>query len=370
MEDLVDFNKIFDGVYSGKRVLVSGHTGFKGSWLAHWLTMMGAEVLGIALAPETKPSHFELLESNYPSKFIDINDEASLKNEIISFSPEFIFHLAAQSLVRRSYKEPIDTLNTNIIGTAHIYNIARDCKDLRVLINITTDKVYENREEKHLYEEFEPLGGFDPYSASKACSEIVSSSMQRSFFPKSNYGISHNVLCATMRAGNVIGGGDWCDDRLIPDIVRAARKNESTSIRNPESVRPWQHVLDALSAYLLIGQQLFQRNVDKAGAWNIGPNKEQDLTVQNVLDIAVESWTKISYHIEKDESNFHESTLLMLDTTKANQELKWNPVWSGTESIEKTIHWYKIFYDTNKLNTEDDIRHYIRDAKSKNAIWV
>lgn len=369
MENLVNFDQLFGGVYKGKRVLITGHTGFKGSWLSYWLEKMGAKVLGIALEPSSNPNHFELLNGNTASKIIDINNYQELEIAVKEFSPEIIFHLAAQPLVRYSYRHPLETFNTNIIGTVNILNIARSCADLRAILNVTTDKCYENIESHYFYKESDPLGGHDPYSASKACSEIVTKSMILSFFNPDNYGVSHNVLIATARAGNVIGGGDWSEDRLVPDIVRATAIGEKVEIRSPKAIRPWQHVLESLSAYLQIGQGLLSGDKTKAEAWNIGPEESMNLSVGDVLNEAQKYWSDINISFVSDQQ-FHEANLLMLDTSKARTQLGWSSIWNAHEAIEKTIDWYKQYYINGEVRTSTDLEEYICAAVEKNVNWV
>ena len=254
-------NKLFGEVYKGRRVLLTGHTGFKGSWLALWLSSMGAKVVGYSLAPETQPNHFDLLDITCDSIISDIRDNDKLKSVVFKYQPEMIFHLAAQPLVRRGYREPVDTFATNVMGTVNLLDSCRESTAVRAILVVTSDKCYENQQLNRGYSENDPLGGYDPYSASKGCAEIVTSSYRRSFFPIDQFDKRHNVLIASARAGNVIGGGDWSEDRLIPDIVKAVNKNEKVLIRNPYSMRPWQHVLESLSGYLMLGQKMLTGDV-------------------------------------------------------------------------------------------------------------
>ena len=286
-------DNLFDSIYKNKRVLITGNTGFKGTWLTYWLLKMGAIVKGLSLEPNTKPNHFSLLNLDIETDFININNYSNLKKSINNFKPEIIFHLAAQPIVRYSYNHPIETFNTNIIGTANIFEVSKNLKTLRAIVNITTDKCYENKEINYGYKETDPLGGFDPYSASKACSEIVTSSYRNSYFNISEYNKKHTVLIASARAGNVIGGGDWSEDRLIPDIIKAAHNNSKSIVRSPNSVRPWQHVLEPLTGYLLLGQKLLQGEKKFADAWNFGPSENEFCSVEEVLNIANKYWRKI-----------------------------------------------------------------------------
>ena len=362
-------DNLFDSIYKNKRVLVTGNTGFKGTWLTYWLLKMGAIVKGLSLEPNTKPNHFSLLNLDIETDFISINNFSKLKKSINNFKPEIIFHLAAQPLVRYSYNHPIETLNTNIIGTANIFEVSKNLKPLRAIVNITTDKCYENKEINYGYKETDPLGGFDPYSASKACSEIVTSSYRNSYFNISEYNKKHTVLIASARAGNVIGGGDWSEDRLIPDIIKAAHNNSKSIIRSPNSVRPWQHVLEPLTGYLLLGQKLLQGEKKFADAWNFGPSENEFCSVEEVLKIANKYWRKIKYEIQTN-SALHEAKLLKLDSSKANKSLKWKSTWKIEEAIEKTIIWYRNLDEDNVVLTKNQINEYVSQAKKENYSWT
>ena len=366
---MVNFENLFNGIYNGKKILITGNTGFKGSWLQLWLEEMGAIVKGISLIPNTNPSHFQLLNFTDNTDFVDINNFENLKNSIIKFKPEIVFHLAAQPLVRLSYSEPLQTLQTNILGTANVLEICKKCDSVKAIVNITTDKCYDNKEWIWGYREFDALGGFDPYSASKACSEIISNSYRNSFFNVSEFKKSHNILLATVRAGNVIGGGDWADDRLIPDIMKATIQNKKVVIRNPKSIRPWQHVLEPLSGYLLIGQRLLEENVEFSEAWNFGSSNDSIVSVIEILDKIKEHWKNVNYEIIPDKS-LHEANLLQLDSTKAIFKLGWKNVWNIEKTIEKTALWYKAFYLENKIISKNDLLSYVEDAKIKKVIWA
>ena len=332
-------------IYKNKRVLITGHTGFKGSWLALWLEKIGANVAGYSLPPQTL-SHFNLLELNCKNYFNDINDFNTLSNSISEFKPEIVFHLAAQPLVRDSYDDPILTYNTNVLGSLKVYKACLK-NNVSALVSITTDKVYENLEIKHGYIETDRLGGHDPYSSSKACMEILTDSFRKSFLNK------NEMLLATARAGNVIGGGDWAKDRLIPDIVKNASVNQITPIRNPNSIRPWQHVLDPLNGYLLLGEQLLLGKKEFATAFNFGPLPEGHLTVENICKVAISSWDQIKTHFEPELNPKHEASLLMLNISKAQNELKWKPRWNSDRTVQQTINWYKQYYSNNKVISKD-----------------
>jgi CDP-glucose 4,6-dehydratase len=363
MEDLV-MEKLFKGIYKGKRVLLTGHSGFKGSWLLFWLQQLGATVKGYSLPPETEPSHIRLLDLFDPASAGDIRDPDQLSGSVKDFQPDIVFHLAAQPLVRRSYTVPLETFHSNIIGTANVLETIRHTPSVRAVINITTDKVYHNFEQHWAYRETDILGGHDPYSTSKACAELVHESYRKSYFKEAG------ILSSTARAGNVIGGGDWAEDRLIPDLIRATADGQSTSIRNPQSVRPWQHVLDPLSGYLLLGQFLLEGNGLAEGAWNFGPDVRDCLSVAEVLDEFIRHWKGIQWEDVSADKKAHESGMLRLDCSKALYELGWQPVWDVRTAIEKTAAWYKSFYHSNVVRTPEDLAGYIEDAGKKNLNWT
>ena len=278
---------MFGGVYRNKRVLVTGHTGFKGSWLCKWLNHLGAEVFGYSLNPSTEPNHFDLSNPKVNSQINNIQDFNSVRDFIIKSEPEIIFHLAAQPLVIKSYKEPLETFTTNVIGTANILEAVRYIDTVKAVIIITTDKCYKNKECIYGYRETDELGGYDPYSASKACTELVTESYKNSFFNEDNTGL----LIASARAGNVLGGGDWTSNRIFKDIAIAASEKEKLILRNPESIRPWQHVLEPLSGYLLLGQLLFQNRKEFAEPWNFGPSYNSNITVRELVNIVKKVYT-------------------------------------------------------------------------------
>ena len=338
---------MFNNIYKGKKVFLTGHTGFKGSWLALWLTRLGAEVCGYALEPNTTPSLFKELEiQNRITKSIigDILDTEKLERAMLDFEPDIVFHLAAQPLVRLSYSEPVMTYKTNVIGTLNVLEAARKCLSVKAFVNVTTDKCYENKEINRGYREDEPMGGYDMYSSSKGCVEIMSSSYRRSFL-KDGYAL------ATARAGNVIGGGDWALDRLIPDCIRGINDGIDIEIRNPVAVRPWQHVLEPLSGYLLLGQKLLEDGQKYADGFNFGPNEESVLTVAEVAKKVTEFYGKGKV-IVGEKSPLHEAGLLMLNIEKAEKILGWTPTYNADDAIKNTVDWYKKFYSNqeNMLN--------------------
>ena len=369
MESMVNQN-LFNGTYKNKRVFITGHTGFKGSWLAFWLHYMGAIIKGYSLVPNTEPSHWELMDLDIESVYGDIRDEKKLKKEIADFKPDIVFHLAAQPLVRLSYKKPIETYDINVIGTLKVFEACRAVDSIKAIINITTDKCYENKEWIWGYRENDRLGGYDPYSSSKACSEILTASYRNSFFNQNEYGKSHNVLIASARAGNVIGGGDWADDRLIPDIMKATNEAHVTEIRNPVATRPWQHVLEPLSGYLLLGSELLKGNKQKAESWNFGPEDSANLSVREVCNSMAAFWDKMRFDFNENIQGPHEATLLKLDCSKANALLKWKPVWDNETCFRKTAEWYRDFYENGEVNTKNDLEAYMSMAIDKNLIWT
>jgi len=347
---------MFQNTYQNKRVLVTGHTGFKGSWLTLWLKELGAKVCGYALAPNTTPNLFEAahVADGITSVIGDIRDRELLNKTFREFQPEIVFHLAAQPLVRLSYAEPVLTYETNVIGTLNVLEAARACSSVKAFVNITTDKCYENKEVARGYKEDEPMGGYDMYSSSKGCVEILSSSYRRSFLQEDG-----TFAMATARAGNVIGGGDWAADRLIPDCVRSIEAGKEIEIRNPAATRPWQHVLEPLSGYLRLGHLLYTQGKKYAEGFNLGPNPDSVLTVADVAQQVVKAYGRGSVYVHKRD-HLHEANLLMLDITKANQVLGWWPTYSAGKAIEETVAWYKRFYQGENIRpfTLQQIQNY------------
>lgn len=353
----------YGDVYRDRSVLVTGHTGFKGSWLSLWLQILGARVTGVALPPEHVPNHWDLLGLEMPDHRADIRDAAEMARLVAQANPEIVFHLAAQPLVRRSYKEPLETWSTNVMGTANLLDACRSAKSVRAIVIVTTDKCYQNREWVWGYREVDRLGGHDPYSGSKAATELVVDSYRRSFF---NDGSS--PLVATARAGNVIGGGDWSEDRLIPDLVRAASKGASVEIRSPHATRPWQHVLESLSGYLLLGQRLYEGRKEYAEAWNFGPESEGNRTVSDVLEGMKAEWPATAWHVTQ-QRQLHEATLLQLDCTKARQRLAWRPVWSFDRALKATAAWYRRQMESGEVVSRQQIERYSEDARAARMVW-
>ena len=328
--------------YKGKKVFVTGHTGFKGAWFISWLHLAGANVKGYALAPENEQDLFNIVlpHINCESIIADIRDTATLQQAILDFQPDLVFHLAAQALVRRSYAIPAETFDVNVTGTANVLEAVNKLEKKCSVVVITTDKVYENRETGYHYTEEDILGGYDPYSASKAAAEIVVSSFRNSFFNPAAYSV-HQKALASARAGNVIGGGDWNKDRIIPDIVRSLKAGEPVPVRNPKAVRPWQHVLEPLGGYLLLGMLLDTDAVKYSGAYNFGPLPEDHLPVKELVETAIACWGSGTWSDNSDPSQPHEAGLLNLDIGKAKRVLNWQPKLNSKEAIEWTINWYR-----------------------------
>ncbi len=361
--------KAFNNIYKGKTVLVTGHTGFKGSWLTLWLTKLGAHVIGYSKDIPSDPSHIELLKLPLISITGDIVDKEKLFETFQKYKPDIVFHMAAQALVRRSYKHPVETFESNVMGTVNVLDSARRTSSVKAIVNITSDKSYKNVEQEKGYKEDDPMGGDDPYSASKGAAELVAQSYRKSFFPNEKYGTTHNILLACVRAGNVIGGGDWAEDRLIPDIMRAASVDETVTIRKPRATRPWQHVLEPLTGYLQLGAKLLEGKKEFADNWNFGPHDELSLPVQEVIEHTKKHWDKIKYEIVEN-ADLHEAHLLALDSTKARTLLKWQNVWDPHTTFEKTVRWYKIYYTDGALITEQDLDEYVSDAQKLSADWL
>lgn len=324
--------------WSGKRVLVTGHTGFKGSWLALWLKSMGAEVAGFALEPPTDPSLWRLLglDAEIASHQGDIRDYAALGKVFHTVRPELVFHLAAQSLVHPSYEDPVGTYATNVMGTVHLLEAVRQSSDVRVVVNVTSDKCYENREWIWGYRESDPMGGRDPYSNSKGCAELVAAAYRQSFFDKEG-----RVALGSVRAGNVIGGGDWAADRLVPDFVRATQRGCAVEIRNPKATRPWQHVLEPLAGYMLLAERLWSNGGAHVGGWNFGPDDDDAASVEKVISALVSSWGSPASWTGDSGTHPHEAHFLKLDSSKARTLLGWKPRLGLLAALDWTVEWYK-----------------------------
>lgn len=363
----------FASFYAGKRVLVTGDTGFKGSWLCEWLLRLGAEVYGIGLEPDTDPSLFETLTlgTRIQHATVDIRDRADIHNVVADLRPEVVFHLAAQSLVRKSYTQPLDTLETNVIGTGNVLSAIQQAAQSEAypcaVVIVTSDKCYQNIETGRAFLETDPIGGADIYSASKGAAELVSAAWRSSFLQGTG------ISVATCRAGNVVGGGDWADDRIVPDCVRALRSGDTISVRSPASVRPWQHVLEPLSGYLLVGSVLGTDPV-AASAWNFGPDSESEKTVAELTEALVTDWGSGDWRIKPAALEMHEAVLLHLSIAKARNELGWHPVWNFESTVAKTISWYRNATGPNPEDviayTQNQIRSYELAADALGLRWM
>lgn len=336
--------------FAGKKVFVTGHTGFKGAWLSLWLHSLGAEVTGYALEPPTNPSLFEVagVGELLNSVIADVRDLERLKSELLAASPDIVIHMAAQPLVRDSYKIPVETYAINVMGTVHLLEAVRNCPGIRAVVNVTTDKCYENREWVWGYRENESFGGYDPYSNSKGCSELVTSSYRSSFLNPHDYD-RHGVALATARAGNVIGGGDWAGDRLVPDIVRAIMAGEKVRVRNPHAIRPWQHVLEPLAGYLMLARRLYEIGPDFAEGWNFGPAEDDARPVEWVVRNLCEKWGDDANYLIDAGEHPHEANYLKLDCSKARSRLGWRPRWELSVALEKIVEWTRLYQSGGDL---------------------
>jgi CDP-glucose 4,6-dehydratase len=350
-------------IFQGKKVLITGHTGFKGSWLLKVMHLLGAEIKGYALEPLTVNDIYHLIDGDSlcDSVIHDVKDAGRIKKEILEFQPDFIFHLAAQPLVRLSYDIPLETYAVNSQGTANVLDCLRFLEKKCVAVMITTDKVYANMESGRYYAEDDKLGGYDPYSASKACAELIIDSYRNSFFNITKFN-DHQKSISVARAGNVIGGGDWSKDRIIPDIVRALEVNQPIKVRNPNSVRPWQHVLEPVVGYIMLAAKQWEEPTRYSGAYNFGPVENDTLPVSRLVEMAIDQWGSGSFEHFKEAQQTHEASLLHLDINKAKRELSWKPEMQAADAIHATIDWYKAFFKSRisiKEFTEKQINDYL-----------
>ncbi len=348
--------------WKGKKVFLTGHTGFKGSWLSLWLQLMGADVKGFSLVPPTTPALFNAARvgEDMQSEIGDIRQPEVIAKSMVAFDPDILIHMAAQPLVRLSYREPVQTYSTNVMGTLHVLEAARQCANLRAIVNVTTDKCYENREWEWGYREDEPMGGHDPYSNSKGCVELVTSAYRKSFFNN-----TQGAALASARAGNVIGGGDWAEDRLVPDILRAFEKKQPVVIRNPQATRPWQHVLEPLSGYLVLAETLWEHGHRFAQGWNFGPKDEDARPVEWILDHMVEVWGPgASWELSSDPQP-HEARYLKLDISKARSRLHWSPTWSLHKALASIVGWHHAWLAHEDVQTHclNEINAYMHDMR-------
>lgn len=355
---------MFAGAYADRRVLLTGHTGFKGSWLSLWLMRLGAQLTGAALDPDNGPNHWDLLQLDMDDRRVDLTDASAARALVADACPEMVFHFAAQSLVRRSYADPLGTWNANVMGTANLLEACRAAGGVKAVVVVTTDKCYENREWAWGYRENDRLGGHDPYSASKAAVELVAASFRNAFFSD-----GRGPLVATARAGNVIGGGDWCTDRLVPDAVGAMSGGPALAIRSPRSTRPWQHVLEPLAGYLLLGQRLLQGRAEFAEAWNFGPESEGQRTVADLLQAMHGHWPALTW-TQDDGPKPHEAGLLNLDCSKAREVLGWRPVTDFGEAVALTVRWYRAWLEEGHIATAAQLEDFERLAAERGAVWA
>ena len=351
---------MFHDVYKNKRVLITGHNGFKGAWLCYWLKQLGAELCGYSLLPDSEWLHFSHL--NLPVKSVcgDVCDYAKLKQIFDEFQPQMVFHLAAQPLVQESYRTPRETFSANFMGTVNVLEACRHTPSVEGTVIVTTDKCYANSDtRREAFTENDPMGGSDPYSASKGAAELAVASYRTSF----------GMNVASARAGNVIGGGDWACDRLIPDLVRAASEGRNIHLRCPNAVRPWQHVLEALSGYLLLGEKLLTDGKSYASGWNFGPLYMEIYTVLDIIKMAQKQWNIVQYSVEKDQSFAPEAAYLTLNCNRAEKELAWRPIWNTEDAVRYTINWYRAWYEKKEIMTGADLNFYINAAENAGLDW-
>lgn len=352
-------------LWKGRKVLLTGHTGFKGSWLSTWLTQLGADVIGVGLDPYNETNHWDLLKLDMHDQRVDLRDANRIQDIVKEYKPDTVFHLASQALVHKSYRDPLETWSTNVMGAANLLEACRHSEAVQSIVMVTSDKCYENLEWDWGYRETDQLGGIDPYSASKAAVELLSNSYRRSYFEQ------NGVLMATARAGNVIGGGDWSEDRLIPDVVRATTSGDIIKIRSPKATRPWQHVLECVGGYISLAEKLIEKKEGYADAWNFGPDDATNQTVSIMLSTMQQYWPDIRWEITgTKEEQMHECTLLHLDSSKSRKKLNWAPVWTLNETLDATASWYRNYYENNAVTTFEQIEKYQKTAFKKGLSWA
>ena len=370
MGDLATLSSpVLQSVYEGKKVFITGDTGFKGSWLSIWLNLLGAEVFGYALDPKSEEDNFQVCKLDNKINHLtgDVTDKNKLTEYMKKVKPEIVFHLAAQPLVLESYLNPVETFKTNIMGTVNLLEAIRETDSVKCVVIITTDKVYKNNEWQWGYRENDALGGKDPYSASKAAVELVVDSYKHSFFNKND-----SCKIVTVRAGNVIGGGDWAENRIVPDFIRAVKNKENLLLRNPWHTRPWQHVLEPLGGYLLLAAKMFETKNEYGGAWNFGPAADQEYCVKDLIERIIKSWGSGSFNYDNTNEKPFESSSLRLDISKAINSLKWKPVLNFDETVEFTVEGYKDEIESGNLfdKRAKQITSYMNIAKNKKIDWL
>jgi CDP-glucose 4,6-dehydratase len=363
---------MFEDFYRNRRVFITGHTGFKGSWLSEWLLLLGARPIGYSLPPETEPALFNQLglENRMDHQIGDIRNRRDVADAVHLAQPDVVFHLAAQPLVRRSYSEPVETFETNLLGTIHVLDALRSLSKPCSAVIVTSDKCYENQEWPFGYRENDPMGGHDPYSSSKACAELATQSFRQSFFAGQS---SNPVAIASARAGNVVGGGDWAQDRIMPDCIKALAQGKPIRVRNPGASRPWQHVLEPLSGYLQLGWLLFPgpKGINEAicAAYNFGPNVDSNRSVRSLVRKVCEYWPG-EWQDQSDPDAMHEARSLCLSIDKAWYHLRWQPVWDFDTTIRETVRWYREFHQSGRVLSQEQLTAYINDARKKNVHWA